>query len=522
MKRLLIILVIAAAVAGGIFLFIRSRENGSKTTFVTEPVQRDSVSAVVTATGSLAAVTAVQVGSEVSGVIDKIYVEHNSKVVKGQRLAQINPSTLQAQVDKAKASLAKSRSSYENAVAQANNARAAVKKAQADLLTKQATSRQYQAEVANSESSRASAQAGVYSAQANLAKAEAEYKNAKLNYERMSQLFAQDLVPRSDRDDAYTSMMTSKSSVDAAQASLQSAQASLRGSSASLESARIRYEGTKSELEAAAIQVESARDSATAAEASVKGARADVSQAEASLESAKVDLSKTSITSPIDGIVLSILVSEGQTVASQFQAPELFQLAKNLDEMQVEATVDEADIGEIKQGDTATFTVDAWPEKEFSGKVREVRKASSTTNNVVTFPVIIDTNNPDMCLMPGMTATVNINTVEHKDVLVVPTSALSFKPSDSVEVTKKTLPKEETGSNGGAVEKKTIRMLYLVDPDDADKLIGVEVYTGLTDGDRTEVISEFIKDGDQIVTGSTDKSKVRKKRESGRRNGPPF
>ncbi|MGM9991605.1 MAG: efflux RND transporter periplasmic adaptor subunit [Candidatus Bruticola sp.] len=527
MKRFLIILIIVVIAVGGGWLLMRSIHSGSGNVFRTAQVRRGDIQSVVTATGELTAVTAVDVGSEVSGVIDKIFVEHNSTVKKGQILAQINPETLQAQVDKAEASLARSRSSYDSAVSDAENSKAVVRKAEASLLSQQAQAKKSQAEVENARANLANSQANLHTAKANLAKSEAEYNNARANYERWNKLFIQDLVSRSERDDAYTSMITNRAAVDASKASLEAAAASVKSAEINLQSAMISFEGAQADVEAARLQVESSRNAAASSEAAVVGAAADVQQAEASLNSAKVDLSKTSITSPIDGIVLSIEVSEGQTVASQYQTPELFKLAQNLDSMQVEATVDEADIGQINVGDVASFTVDAWPNKVFEGKVQEVRKAAETTNNVVTFPVIISTNNPDMCLIPGMTATVSIQTVKHSDILLVPSASLRFKPSDSVEIVNKeerSQNKERAESVGEAVaaSKKAIRALYIEDKDDPTKLVRVEVTTGLTDGSRTEVTSSELKEGDRVVIGSTDKSLVKSSSSNKKRGGPPF
>ena len=533
MKRFIVSVSVLALVADGGFLFMRSKKSGNQQVFKTAPVTKGSIQSTVTATGTLKAVTAVQVGAEVSGVIDRIYVEHNSKVKKGQLLAQINPDTLRARVDSAKASLDRSRSSYNSAVAQADNAKASVRQAEARLLSQQATARKAEAAVATARANVSNAEAQIYNAKANLARSRAEYANNKINYERRNKLYTEDLIPRSERDDAYTSMLTSKASMEASQASLESAQATLKSRQIELDSAKISAEGSKADVEVARTQVESAQAQAASAEASVAGAKAEVSQSEASLESAKVDLGKTSITSPIDGVVLSVAVSEGQTVASQYQTPELFKLAKNLDEMQVEATVDEADVGQIHQGDLASFTVDSWPDKVFHGKVLEIRKAAVTTNNVVTFPVIISTNNPDMCLIPGMTATVDISTVRHDNILLVPTTALSFKPSDAVDIDDskagtgnrkrgKRGDKEEDKAVSGATEKAVTRVLYTLDKTVPGRLVRIEVKTGLTDGSNTEIASNDLHEGDKVVTGSFDKSLIRNRASSRGRRGGPF
>ncbi len=531
MKRLILVAVAICLVGGLIYWLIASQQESGSSPFRTVEAKRGDIQSVVTATGELTAVTAVKVGAEVSGVIDTIFVEHNSKVSRGQLLAQINPETMQAQVDKAEAQLAKSKASYDSAVAQYKNSLASVKRYQASLISQQAAYKKAQAAVVSAQADVANSQARVINSQAEVKRSQAEFTNQDNNYQRWQKLFEEDLVSRSERDDAYTSMLTAKASLEAAQASLESAQATLRGSQASLESAQINLEGVEAEVEAARIQVEASQEQARASQASVAGAKADMSQAEATLTSAQVDLGKTSITSPIDGIVLSILVSEGQTVASQYQAPELFQLAQNLDEMQVEAIVDEADIGQIQPGNPANFTVDSWPEREFHGQVQEVRKAAETTNNVVTFPVIISTKNPDLCLIPGMTATVNIDTVRHSDVLLVPSMALRFRPSDLVEIVETTPQAEEkeeeeanetVAGNKLAQEMKAVRALYVVDPSAPRRLKRIEVQTGLTDGNRTEVSSPLLKAGDRVVVGSHDRSLVRSSSNNRRRGGRPF
>ncbi|MBQ7529500.1 efflux RND transporter periplasmic adaptor subunit [bacterium] len=517
MKKIVIILVIVGLLAGLGWYFWSAKDSNKGPKYSIRPVKRETVQSVVTATGELTAVTAVQVGAEVSGVIDKIYVEHNSTVKKGQLLAQINPDTLQTKVDQAQANLTRVQSSYDNVVANSKNTQAAVKKAQANLLSQQATVRKAESSVDNARANVANSEAGIYTAKANLAKAEAEYANNKLNYERYSQLYSQDLVARSERDDAYTTLLTSQASVNSAKASVEAALASLNGNKAQLQSAIINLEGTKADLEAARIQVEAAQDQFEASQASVRGAIAEVEQARANLNSAKVDLSKTSITSPIDGIVLSIEVSEGQTVASQFQAPDLFKLAQNLDEMQVEATVDEADIGQIKVGNKATFTVDAWTDREFEGKVVEVRKSSKTTNNVVTFPVIITTNNPDMCLMPGMTATVDIHTVQHNNVLVVPSSALRFKPDADADILDRSESNNKEENKDKDDKGNVKKIVYLLDKTTPDRLIKLKVSTGLSDGSVTEIISDELKERDMVVTGKLTADESNKIKSRGRR-----
>lgn len=527
MKRIIIGLIILAVLGGGGYWLYRQRQAADTQHFTTVALEKGTVEQTVTATGTLAAVTAVNVGSEVSGVIQTLYVDYNSTVKKGQLLAQINPETLQAQVDKAKASLDKTRAQYESAVAQARSSQASVDKAAASMRSAEAKYRQALSSVENSRATVRNSRAAVANAEAMVRKSKAECDNAQINYQRLEKLYAQDLIAHSERDDAYTSYRSALASLEASQASLRSSQANLSGSEATLRSSEINLEALQADLEAARIQISAARDELASAQSSVNGARADVKQGQANLDSAKVDLSKTSIRSPIDGVVLSVLVSEGQTVAAQYQAPELFKLAQNLNEMQVETTVDEADIGSIKSGDPVTFTVDAWPDREFKGSVLEVRKSATTTNNVVTYPVIVKTDNPDMCLMPGMTATVSIATARAEDVALIPNGALRFKPEDDSAITN---PESKEDINAAAEKKSdkakdqqdNQKVIFILDRQDPNKIERHMVETGLTDGTNTQVIKSDLPEGARIVTGSaTGKPKT----ESGKRNrrgGPPF
>jgi len=242
----------------------------------------------------------------------------------------------------------------------------------------------------------------------------------------------------------------------------------------------------------------------------VSGARADVSQAQANLEAARVNLGKTSIRSPIDGTVLDVLVSEGQTVAAQFQAPNLFILARNLEEMQVLTTVDEADIGRIQPGSQTTFTVDAWPETTFSGKVAEVRQSAVTTNNVVTYPVIVHASNPGLRLKPGMTATVSIAIERREDILMVPNAALRFRPADNASVAEKPSPSAQSPSPGpgASPSRRGPRKvtLYTLDPADPARLLPHRVVPGVTDGMNTELVESDLQAGQQVITGTAQPS----------------
>jgi HlyD family secretion protein len=352
-----VILVILIAAAGfGYVYFFKNREPAVR--YRTVRVEQGSISAYVTANGTVNAVITVLVGSQVSGTILKLYADYNTQVKMGQLVAQIDPAIFQAQVSQAKATL--------------ENARAAYLTAQADITT---------------------ARSNVEAGKANVLKAKVSVVDSKRSLNRSLELFGKNLIPASDRDTAQTNY-------DSTVALLEAAQAQLKASEAQLES-------TIAKLEAA---------------------RAGVKQSEAALELAQVNLNHCRITAPVNGIVISRNVDVGQTVAASLQAPTIFTIAQDLTEMQVDTNVSEADVGRVAVGQDATFTVDAFPQTTFRGKVTEIRNAPITIQNVVTYDVVIQVKNPDLKLRPGMTANASI-LVAHKDnILRIPNAALRFRP----------------------------------------------------------------------------------------------
>jgi HlyD family secretion protein len=284
----------------------------------TEAVTRGDIQAAVTATGTVNAVTTVLVGTQVSGTIKSLFVDFNSRVKKGQIIAQIDPSTFESQVQQARANL--------------------------------------------------------LAAQANLDKADTALVDAKRTFDRNKELFSKNLVPRSDLDTSETNYETAKAQV---------------GSS-----------------------------------------KAQIEQAKASLDIAKQNFEYTKIVSPVDGVVISRNVDVGQTVAASFQTPTLFTIAQDLTKMQIDTNVAESDIGAVKVGQDVEFTVDAYPDTIFQGKVWQKRQAPITVQNVVTYDVVIQVNNRDFKLMPGMTANVAIILMTRRDVLRVSNAALRFRFSE--------------------------------------------------------------------------------------------
>ena len=234
----------------------------------------------------------------------------------------------------------------------------------------------------------------------------------------------------------------------------------------------------------------------------VKGARDDLAKAQSQYRSAKINLSFTRIISPVDGVVISKQIEEGQPVAASFQAPEHFVIAQDLKKMQIEVNVSEADIGSVQEGQEAEFTLDGYPDTTFKGVVRQVRLSPTTVSNVVTYTVIVAVDNEDLQLKPGMTANVSIITSRHRDVLCVPNFALKFTPEP----------------NGQKYKEQGIWILS------KGKLRRIPVKTGLSDDSYTEIISTALKEGDTVVTGIKGEKKNKQKAMSGGGRGmrPPF
>ncbi|MEN9799682.1 MAG: hypothetical protein RL653_3379 [Pseudomonadota bacterium] len=289
--------------------------------------------------------------------------------------------------------------------------------------------------------------------------------------------------------------------------------ANLSSAQAGLERARVRAVDAGRQLQRAQQlaerkliaeqELDTARANAEGAEADVAGARASVSQARAALNQAQVNLTYTTIRSPIDGVVISRSVDVGQTVAASLQAPTLFLLAEDLRKMQVDTSVAEADVGKLSPGMAATFTVDAFPGERFQGAVRQVRNAPQTVQNVVTYDAVIDVENPELRLKPGMTANVTFVYAEKDDVLRVPNAALRFRPS--TELMRQLSPDTDGGTPEGgrrrgagrdeAPDRRTVWVL-----DGSGRPRPVRVKTGVSDGTLTEVLEGELQPGDAVIT----------------------
>src|SRR5689334_3444414 len=377
--------------------------NSSAAQYLTARVDRGSLRNTVTATGTLQAVTTVQVGSQASGTISALYADYNSVVKKGQVIAQLDPAVSKAQVDQARANLQQAQAALQQARAAVSNSKAGVSDARARAQAAQSTAQNNQA--------------GVAAAQANLAVLKAQQDDALSYLKQQQSLQKSGVIAQRDVDVAQTAYQTAKAKYDQGVAQLNQAKLSQQSSASA-------------GLAQSQAQVEQSQAQVGQSQAQVAAAAAQVQQATAALQLAEVNLAHTTISSPIDGVVVSRDVNIGQTVAASLSAPTLFTIANDLTKMQVIANIDQADIGLVENAKSVKFGVDAFPGKDFEGKIEQMRLNPQNVQNVVTYNVVIDVENPDQKLKPGMTANLTITIDERNNVLKVPNAALRFMPQD--------------------------------------------------------------------------------------------
>src|SRR5881409_2773971 len=366
---LVLVVLVAGAGVSGYFVEI----GGSSPQYRFASAELGPLTAAVSASGNLNAVITVQVGSQVSGQIKELLVDFNSVVRKGQVIARIDPDIFEAKVIQARADL---------------------DSAKATVVTQEAQVERARADIENARAAHAEARAQT-------AKAQVAVMDTKRDLDRKTELARRELIAKSDLD-------SSQAAYDSAAAQLDSAKAREQSLAAAIGSAQAQLRVTAATLDSA---------------------RAQVKQKQAALHQAQADLEHTTIRAPVNGVVVSRAVDVGQTVAASLQAPTLFTIAQDLTKMQVETSVDEADIGRVKLEDRASFTVDAFPGQPFVGIVTQIRKAAQIVQNVVTYTVVISVDNPGGRLLPGMTANVRLVYAERPDVLKVPNAALRFRPA---------------------------------------------------------------------------------------------
>src|SRR5262245_13633850 len=489
-QRLLVAIAGVAVVAALGFYFWGNQASTAQ--YMTARVERGNLRNTVTATGALQAVTTVQVGSQASGTISALYADFNSTVKKGQVVAQLDPATAKAQVDQARANLEQARASLVQARAAVTNSRAGVSDAQAKKLAAQST-------VQNN-------QAGVSGAEANVAVLKAQQDDALSLLKQQESLLKAGVIAQRDYDVAMTSYKTAEARYNQAVSQLNQAKLSEQSSS----SAGIAQSQAAVEQSQAQVQQ---------SQAQVQQAAAQVQQAQAALSLAEVNLSHTTIASPIDGIVVSSDVNVGQTVAASLSAPTLFTIANDLTQMQVIANIDQADIGLVEQAKSVKFSVDAFPGKDFDGKIAEMRLNPTNVQNVVTYNVVINVENPDQKLKPGMTANLTITIDERNNVLKVPNSALRFTPQDADrqrtgagagqgQGRRRQQQGDNAQSSGGEnrfapasapVLQGQIRIVWVLGQDGKPDRRRITV--GLSDGSSTEVVDGNLNEGDMVITG---------------------
>jgi RND family efflux transporter, MFP subunit len=505
-KRLLLALSAIGLLAFAGFYFWGNKASAAE--YMTATVERGSLRNTVTATGALQAVTTVQVGSQASGTISALYADFNSTVKKGQVIAQLDPSTTQAQVEQARANL--------------NQARAGLNQARAGLLQTRAGITDAQARALAAKSTSQNQQAGVSSAQANVSVMKAQMDDAQNFLRQQESLAASGVIARREVEVAQTSYKTAEARYQQALAQLNQASLSEQSSSSA-------------GIVQSQAQVQQAQAQAQSSQAQIQNAQAQVQQAEAALRLAELNQSHTTITSPIDGVVVSRNVDVGQTVAASLSAPTLFTIANDLTQMQVIANIDQADIGLVEQAKGVKFNVDAFPSEEFTGTIQQLRLNPVSAQNVVTYNVVIDVSNPKQKLKPGMTANLTITIDERNDVLKVPNSALRFTPQDAAtgqaraqnrnsrrdaqgagqqSSQQQQSPAASSGDNGAQSEgtrqnrvtpstspvlEGQTRRVWVMGQDGKPQPRRIKI--GLTDGSATEVVEGELKEGEVVITG---------------------
>ena len=482
----------AAIVLAGFYFW---NDDSSTPQYLTARVDRGNLRNTVTATGALQAVTTVQVGSQASGTISALYADFNSQVKKGQVVAQLDPAQAKAQVAQARANLEQARASLANARAAVTNARAGVTDAQAKNLAAKST-------VQNNQS-------GVSAAEANVVVLKAQQDDALSLLKQQESLLKAGVIAQRDYDVAVTTYKTAEARYNQAVAQLN--QAKLTEQSASTAGIAQSQAG-----------VEQSQAQVQQSQAQVQQAAAQVQQAQAALSLAEVNLSHTTITSPIDGVVVSRDVNVGQTVAASLSAPTLFTIANDLTQMQVIANIDQADIGLVEQAKSVKFSVDAFPGKEFDGKIEQMRLNPVNVQNVVTYNVVIDVNNPQQTLKPGMTANLTITIDERSNVLKVPNSALRFTPQDATRQRtnasgaqgqgqgRRRQQQGDNASQGDGGENRfapasapvlpgQVRVVWVLGQNGQPERR--RITTGLSDGSATEIVDGDLREGDMVITG---------------------
>jgi HlyD family secretion protein len=392
MKLAVVLAVIIAAAAGGGWYWYQSRADAGDVRYRVAKVERGPMAAVVIASGTLNAVTTVQVGSQISGQVKDIYADFNTAVKKNQVIARIDPATYELRVNQTRADL----DAAESAVAVARSG---------------------------------------------LAAQHAELGRVKI------------MLADAERDLERKKMLVDKKFI----------------SPAELDKARVVVDSTREQLKSVQAQIQ-------VNEAQVQSALAAVKQRESLLRQAQVDLERTIIRAPVDGTVILRNVDAGQTLAASLQAPVLFTIAQDLRDMQVEAAIDEADVGRLRVGLAATFAVDAFPRRSFNGEIKQIKKSPQNVQNVVSYTVVISALNPDFALLPGMTANVRIVVENRASALKVPNAALRWRPAGAADSKAPADAPPAQQAGGQAVQQFRARIVEELKPSESQKAKLEEIF----------------------------------------------
>jgi HlyD family secretion protein len=393
MKRAAVLALILAALGAGGWYWYQSRDAGGDLRYRLAKVERGPIAALVVASGTLNAVTTVQVGSQISGQVKEIFADFNTAVKKDQIIAQIDSATFELRVNQARADL--------------DAAQGAV----------------------------AVARSGLAAQHAEVSRVRIALVDAQRDVERKKQLVDKKFISPAELEKAHSVLDTTREQLKAVQAQIK------------------------------------------VSEAQVASARAAVKQRESLLKQAQVDLERTVIRAPVDGTVILRNVDAGQTVAASLQAPVLFTIAQDLRDMQVEAAIDEADVGRLRVGMPANFAVDAFPRRSFSGEIKQIRKSPQNVQNVVSYTVVISASNPELALLPGMTANVRINVENRASALKVPNAALRWRPAGPGADAKAPNDAPPQQAGGQAVQEFRARMMQELKPSEAQRAQLEEIFS---------------------------------------------
>jgi len=411
--RLLAILALLVIAAGG-YAWLQSRSGAGEQKLRIVKIERGALQAVVAASGTLNAVTTVQVGSQISGQVKEINADFNTQVRKDQVIARIDPQTFELRVNQARADL----DAAHSAVAVARSGQAAQ--------------------------------------QAEVGRVKVTLLDAQRDYERKRTLVEKNFI-----------------------------------SGAELDKARTLLDATREQLKAVEAQIK-------VGDAQVLSALATVKQRDSLLKQSQVDLERTIIRAPVNGTVILRNIDAGQTVAASLQAPVLFTIAQDLRDMQVEAAIDEADVGRLRVGQQATFTVDAFPRRSFNGEIRQVRKSPVNVQNVISYTVVISAANPDLSLLPGMTANVRVVVEKRDAVLKVANAALRFRPAGSANGTPAAAPPSRQ-AGGDAAKQFRQRVFAELKPDESQMAKLEQVFDDVRQ--KIALLRDIPQEGDRRKAG---------------------